>query len=98
MEIVRYVVTYVDTDENGNCDGKAGVVMVNTEEEAKAWIRNDMEHFIDVSTQVNGKCDYIADFDKMNVHTEDWSSYCEWGYNKKSIELTQDEINTIKNS
>ena len=44
----RWIVTAVDHDTNGNCDGKARVLGVfKTHEEAKNYVDEDIKEWID---------------------------------------------------
>jgi len=91
--VERYIVTYVDVDRDGQCDGKPKIgAICKTEEEAKAWIQNDIQQYIDEHTSDEGACEFIADFGKMNVHTHDWSDYTEWQFEKCGICLDDEEL------
>lgn len=69
----RYIVTAVDTSES--TDGKARVLAVlKTEEEAKAFVKNDMESYVDDGAEMN----LIVEFGRMSAHTKDYSYGCEW--------------------
>lgn len=69
----RYIVTAVDTADSA--DGKARVLAVcKTEEEAKAFVKNDIEGFVDDAADM----EIVCDFDKMSAHTKDYSYGCEW--------------------
>lgn len=74
----RWIVTVVDTGDT--CDGKARVLAVcKTDEEARAFVRNDMEERVDDETDDEGNCTYeVVDFDKMSLSTHNGSSRCEW--------------------
>ena len=76
----KFIVTAVDISETA--DGKARVLAVyNTRDEAKSFVRNDMEDFIDDNAEMN----LIADFDKMSARTEDDSYGCEWNIEEFDI-------------
>ena len=72
----RFIVTAVDHDINGNCDGKARVLGVfKTREEAKNYVDEDIREWIDEHADEG----YVCDFDKMSA----WYDYgdsdrCEW--------------------
>ena len=77
MGTTKYVVSIVD---HGNtCDGKARVLLIADKlEEAQAYVRNDMEDYIDVATDDNGNCPFDKiNFDKMSIRNEDGNG-CEW--------------------
>lgn len=68
-----FIVTAVDTSDTA--DGKARVLAQRaTRDEAKNFVKNDMENFINDAAGMNP----IADFDKMSVRTEDGMHGCEW--------------------
>lgn len=68
-----FIVTAVDTSDTA--DGKARVLaQCTTHDEAKNFVRHDMEDFIDDAAEMNP----IADFNKMSVQTEDGAYGCEW--------------------
>lgn len=77
-----FIVTAVDTSDTA--DGKARVLaQCATRDEAKNFVRHDMEDFIDDAAEMNP----IADFDKMSVHTEDDAYGCEWNIEEVDITL-----------
>lgn len=76
----KWIVTAVDTSESA--DGKARVLSVcDTEEQAKAFVRNDMESYADDAAGM----DLVVDFAKMSAHTKDYSYGCEW--NLEEVEV-----------
>lgn len=81
----RWIVTEVDSGDT--CDGKARVLAVcTTEEEARAFVRNDMEERVDDATDDEGSCSYdVVDFDKMSLSTHTGENSCEW--NVEEIEF-----------
>lgn len=83
MGTTKFVVTAVDYGVN--CDGKARVLLiVDNLEEARAFVRNDMEDYIDTATDDDGNCPFDKiNFDKMSIMNEDGNG-CEW--NIESIE------------
>ena len=84
-----FIVTAVDISETA--DGKARVLAVcNTRDEAKSFVRNDMEDFIDDNAEMN----LIADFDKMSALTEDDSYGCEW--NIEEVDFAMPPIHNSK--
>ena len=84
-----FIVTAVDISET--VDGKARVLAVcNTRDEAKSFVKNDMEDFINDATEMNP----IADFDKMSARTEDGTYGCEW--NIEEVDFEMPPINTSK--
>ena len=77
----KFIVTAVDISETA--DGKARVLAVcNTRDEAKNFVKNDMEDLIDDNAEMN----VIADFDKMSARTEDDAYGCEWNIEEVDIE------------
>ena len=80
-KIERYVVTVVDNGES--CDGRARVLgCFKTEDEAKAYVRNDMEN---VRNYMAG-CIENCDFDEMTIISENDDARC-WNIEKVEIEL-----------
>ena len=81
----RWIVTVADSGDT--CDGKARVLAVcKTEEEARAFVRNDMEERVDSATDDTGDCSYeVVDFDKMSLSTHTCENSCEW--NVEEIEF-----------
>jgi len=82
-----YVVSAVDSGET--CDGKPRVLLLTEkEEEAKAYVENDMKDYVDNATDDNGNCIYdVVDFDKMSIHTNDFSFGCEWNIETVDLEV-----------
>ena len=83
MGTTKFAVTIVDY--GGNYDGKARVLLLtDTLEEARAFVRNDMEDYIDTATDDDGNCPYDKiDFDRMSIMNENGNG-CEW--NISSVE------------
>lgn len=77
MGTTKFVVSIVDHDDS--YDGKARVLLIADKmEEARAFVRNDMEDYIDAATDDNGNCPFNKiDFDKMSIRNEDGDG-CEW--------------------
>lgn len=93
MLINKFIVTYVENDRNGNCDGKSRIEMVvDTEEEAKECIKNSICNYIVDHTSDSGDCEFIPDFDHMRVHTPNFDCCCEWNYHHLDINFTKCEI------
>jgi hypothetical protein len=77
-----FIVTAVDTSDTA--DGKARVLATCASlDEAKNFVKNDMEDFIDDAAEMNP----MADFDKMSVRTEDDMYGCEWNIEEVDITL-----------
>ena len=77
-----FIVTAVDISEIA--DGKARVLAVcNTGDEAKNFVKHDMEDFINDAAEMNP----VADFEKMSVRTEDDSYGCEWNIEEVDFEM-----------
>ena len=75
-----FIVTAVDTSDTA--DGKARVLAhCSTYDEAKSFVKHDMEDLIDDNAEMN----LIADFDKMSARTEDDSYGCEWNIEEVDI-------------
>lgn len=75
-----FIVTAVDTSDTA--DGKARILaQCATRDEAKNFVKHDMEDFIDDAAEMNP----IADFDKMSVRTEDDMYGCEWNIEEVDI-------------
>lgn len=80
MNDMIYVVTAVDTSESA--DGKARVLgAFRNEDDAKAFVRNDIEAYVDDAAEMG----LVCDFDQMFARTEDYSYGCEW--NIESVEV-----------
>lgn len=84
----RWIVTCVDWGET--CDGKARTLGVFKErEEARALVRNDIEHWADQNAGENIQ----VDFDKMNVYhmsgidPNAYGAGCEWNIEEVEIPL-----------
>ena len=77
-----FIVTAVDISETA--DGKARVLAVcNTRDEAKSFVKNDIENFINDAAEMNP----VADFEKMSVRTEDDMYGCEWNIEEVDFEM-----------
>ena len=84
-----FIVTAVDISET--VDGKARVLAVcNTQEEAKNFVKNDMEDFINDADEMNP----ISDFDTMSARTEDGMYGCEW--NIEEVDFAMPPIHKSK--
>lgn len=72
----RFIVTAVDHDTNGNCDGKALVLgMFKTQEEAKIYVEEDIREWIDR----HAAGEFMCDFNKMSAwYVYDEAYRCEW--------------------
>jgi len=81
----KWIVTAVDYGDS--CDGKARVLGVcDSQEEAEAYVRNDMEDLVDNATDDDGNCSYeTVDFDGMCVYTYNRENGCEWNVEKVTI-------------
>lgn len=77
----KWIVTAVDHGET--CDGKARVLQVcDTEDEAKAYVRNDMESWLDERAGEGVE----ADFDKMEAHYDyDSDNGCSWNIEEVDV-------------
>lgn len=86
----KYIVTAVDHGES--CDGKARVLEVcDTKEEAKAFVRADIENWADERAGEGVE----VDFDKMSAHYDyDTDEGCEWNIECRDIlsSLTKKQI------
>lgn len=87
MNIKLWIVTAVDHSET--CDGKARVLEVcKSKEEAEAFVRNDIEAWIDDRASEGVE----ADFDKKAA----WYDYntddgCEWNIEERLIDVTEED-------
>lgn len=79
----KFVVTVVDTGDS--CDGKARTLKVcNTKEEAKAYVIEDMDHWI--SNHKDEGIEY--DYAKMSAYFDyDTNSGCEWNIEEVEMPL-----------
>lgn len=71
-----WIVTAVDYDTNGNCDGKARVLgAFKSYDEAKIYVDEDIREWVDRNCEEGVECD----FDKMAAwYDYDTSNRCEW--------------------
>lgn len=84
-----FIVTAVDYGET--CDRKARVLDIcKTKEEARAVVRNDIEHWANERAGMP----IIVDFDKMsakyNWETLDDADGCEWNISEHDLEIKED--------
>ena len=80
----RWIVTAVDHDTDGNCDGKARVLSVfKTHEEAKNYVDEDIKEWIDQRADEGCECD----FDKMAAwYDYDAAQRREWNIEEVEID------------
>lgn len=91
MDIKRWIVTAVDFDADGQCDGKARILATcSSAEEAKNFIRKDMHEYVDESEL--GSEMMSLDETKMRVATEDLQTGCEWNFEEVEIHLNPSEM------
>ena len=77
-----FIVTAVDTSDTA--DGNARVLAhCSTYDEAKSFVKNDMEDFINDADEMNP----VADFEKMSVRTGDDMYGCEWNIEEVDFEM-----------
>ena len=77
-----FIVTAVDTSDTA--DGKARVLAhCSTYDEAKSFVKHDMEDFINDAGGMNP----VADFEKMSVCTGDDMYGCEWNIEEVDFEM-----------
>ena len=89
MKIKRYVVTAVDYDVDGHCDGKARVLAVcKSKDEAKNFVIEDMREYVDEHANES----MVMDEDIMRVCTDDCMNGCEWNIEDVEIEIEDDDI------
>jgi len=80
--IKRHIVTIANTSESD--DGKPKVLDVfEHKEDAEAFVRNDMESFVDDAAGMG----LIVDFEKMSAHTDDFRYGREWSIEEVEIKL-----------
>ncbi len=80
MDIV-YVVTVVESGET--CDGHARVLgAFKSEEEAKSFVRNDMEEVCDNHANTGIR----VDFDQMEIVNEDDDTVCCWSIDSVEVQ------------
>lgn len=81
-KITRYVVTAVDCGDS--CDGHPSCLGVfSTEDDAKNYVRNDMEDRCD---QLAG-CDIKADFDRMEILDTCDQPICQWSVDEAEVDV-----------
>jgi len=81
-----WIATYVDNSET--CDGKARVLDVyKSKEEAKAAVRNDIEHWCDYHAGEN----YAVDFDRMITYFAENGDGCEWNIEECLLDVTEED-------
>lgn len=92
IKIDRFIVSAIDYGDS--CDGKARILFCSQfEDEAKAYVENDIKDYIDNNSDDDGNCCYIADFGKMKITDKDnENNGCEWNIEKISIEISIDEL------
>ena len=81
----KFIVSFVDY--NDTCSGKANVAgPFNTEDEAKAWVKDDMQMWLDNNSSTGIK--FNADFDKMSIASNDCNEDvgCEWNVHEISLD------------
>ena len=89
-----WIATYVDKGET--CDGKARVLDVfKSEAEAKAAVRNDIEHWADERAGMP----IVVDFDKMSAKY-DWKTLddadgCEWNIEEHTLDVTEEDEQAV---
>ena len=84
MKIKRYVVTAVDFDVDGHCDGKARVLAVcKTEDEAKNFTLEDMREYADRHANEG----MVLDDERLRVAEDDSMNGCEWNIEDIEIEI-----------
>ena len=89
MKIKRYVVTAVDFDVDGHCDGKARVLATcKSKDEAKNFVIEDMREYVDEHANES----MVMDEDSMQVFTNDSMNGCEWNIEDVEIEIEDDDI------
>ena len=81
----RWIVTVVNYDTDGNCDGKARVLGVfKTREEAKNYVDEDIREWVDNNT--GDICGCECDFDEMSAwYDYDDTERCEWNIEEVEI-------------
>lgn len=93
----KWAVTFVDYGET--CDGKPRTPKIcNSKEEAQAWVKNDMEAWVDKHAGMP----IVVDFDKMSAKY-DWKTLddadgCKWNIEETDVEVkpTQKQIENAK--
>lgn len=87
MNVKLWIVTVVDYGET--CDGKARVLEVcKSEEEAKAFVRNDIEDWADRNAEEGVE----VDFDKMAGWFDyDTDDRCEWNISPVTVDVNEED-------
>lgn len=94
MKIKRWIVTVVDFDADGQCDGKARVLAVcKSEDEARNFITEDMREYVDERADEG----MVMDEDSMQVFTEDCMNGCEWNVEEVDIEIDETDVSDFCN-
>lgn len=91
-KIKRWVVTAVDTDQDGQCDGKARVLgTFRTEKEARNFALEDMREYLDGKAEQfaddPSNNDFVMDEDAMKVHDSIDANVCEWNVEEIDFDL-----------
>lgn len=91
-KIKRWAVTAVDTDPDGQCDGKARVIgTFRTEEEARSFALEDMREYLDGKAEQfaanPSNNDFVMDEAAMKVHDSIDANVCEWNVEEIEIDL-----------
>lgn len=85
-----WIVTAVDHDADGNCDGKARVLgAFKSYDEAKNYVNEDISDWVDRNCEftLNSEEGVECDFDKMVAwYAYDDSDRCEWNIEEIEVE------------
>lgn len=92
LKLKRWIVTAVDFDADGQCDGKARILAIlASKENAQNYVLEDMREYVDMHANEG----MVLDEDSMQVFTEDCMNGCEWNLEEVEVELTEDEVINI---
>ena len=88
-KLKRFVVTAVDFDADGQCDGKAQIrTMLASKENAQNYVLEDMREYVDNHADEG----MVLDEAKMRVADDSCLNGCEWNIEEVEFELTDDEV------
>lgn len=89
FKLKRWIVTAVDFDADGQCDGKARILTIlASKENAQNYVLEDMREYVDNNVTRR----MLMDEDKMRVTDIDAGYSCEWNIEEVELELTDDEV------
>lgn len=97
MNVKRWIVTAVDFDVDGQCDGKARILTVlASKENAQNYILEDMREYVDNNSTEDSHL--ILNEQKMRVSNLLGCVGCEWNLEEVEIDIEKDDVIEIGNA